>query len=322
VLAREEASRRCRDLLEYERIVVAASACRLSPSEPSPAQKPPPSDSPPCSSDQRVTRRLSGDGRFKIHLLLPWAWELVHHPVLVRAARECLGTDDVWCWSTDVNAKEPLASAQPGGAAATLPYCAWHQDAAFAKMDPPSGALTAWVALTPSDIESGCLYCVPGSHRSGDVPHAVGIGGEANVLAHRQEVQTRSEQLPLPDARTVNLRLEGGAEQPAPGAAQPMALEAGQASLHGFLTVHASPPNRSRDRRRVGLAIRYVSAHCRRKPGCSARERATLVSGDGRGLFEPEAGPRVALGEDERRAHAASLELERRNYLPDGQSYR
>jgi hypothetical protein len=275
-----------------------------------------------------VTRRLSGDGRFKIHLLLPWAWELVHHPVLVRAARECLGTGDVWCWSTDVNVKEPLASAQPGGAASILfPYCAWHQDAAFAKMDPLSGALTAWVALTPSDAESGCLYCVPGSHLSGDVPHAAGIGGEANVLAHRQEVETSPGQLPLPDARTINLRLEGSgavavADQATPGAAQPMVLEAGQASLHGFLTVHASPPNRSRDRRRVGLAIRYVSAHCRRRPGCSARERATLVPGDGRGLFEPEPRPRVALGEDERRAHAASLELERRNYLPEGQSYR
>jgi hypothetical protein len=101
-----------------------------------------------------------------------------------------------------------------------------------------------------------------------------------------------------------------------------MVLEAGQASIHSFLMVHASPPNRSQDRRRIGLAIRYVSAHCRRKAGCSVQERATLVSGDGRGLFEPECEPLVAMGAEEKKAHAESLLLERRNYLPEGQSYR
>jgi ectoine hydroxylase-related dioxygenase (phytanoyl-CoA dioxygenase family) len=304
VLTAEAASRCYQQFLEYERTVL--SLPRQSSASPT----------TPTDNDRRIPESaLSGDDRFKTHLLLPWAWDLVHHPALVNAVKECLGTQDLWCWSTDLNIKEPSSDS----------LYAWHQDAAYAKMDPSSDALTAWVAVTPSTVELGCLHCVAGSHLMGELPHAVGRGGTANVLAYRQEVEMG---LNLPNIRDVNNdQGEGNATgrtfplTSSELAAEPMELEAGQASLHSFLTVHSSPPNRSPSHRRVGLAIRYVSSRCRRKPGCTARERATLVSGDGRGLFEPESEPRVAMGDEERRAHAASLELERRNYLPEGQSY-
>jgi non-haem Fe2+, alpha-ketoglutarate-dependent halogenase len=128
-----------------------------------------------CSSESR--RTLTGDDRFKIHLLLPWAWDLVHHPVLVRAVQACLQTADVWCWSTDLNTKEPRSKSM----------YTWHQDAAFANMEPSSGALTVWVALTRSNVDSGCLYCIPGTHHK-EMSHAVGRGGDGNVLAFQQEV--------------------------------------------------------------------------------------------------------------------------------------
>jgi non-haem Fe2+, alpha-ketoglutarate-dependent halogenase len=245
-----------------------------------------------CSSESR--RCLSGDDRFKIHLLLPWAWDLVHHPLIIRAVQECLQTPDVWCWSTDLNIKEPRSNA----------LYTWHQDAAFAKMEPSSGALTVWVALTRSDVASGCLYCIPDTHTK-ELSHALGRGGDGNVLAFQQEV----------DAWPEKLRMDPMSH------AVPLELEPGQASIHSFLAVHASLPNTS-PHRRVGLAIRYVSAHCRRKDGCLVKEMATLVSGNGHGLFELESKPLVALGVQERQNHARSLELERWNYLPSGQTYK
>lgn len=246
-----------------------------------------------CSSASQ--RFLSGDDRFKIHLLLPWAWEVVHHPAIVQTVQECLQTADVWCWSSDLNIKESCSDSM----------YTWHQDAAFAKMEPSGGAATVWVALTRSGVDSGCLYCIPGTHTK-ELSHALGRGGNGNVLAFRQEVDEWPEEVRIDPLSH----------------AEPLELEPGQASIHSFLAVHASLPNKSQHRR-VGLAIRYVSAHCRRKDGCAVKEMATLVSGNGNGLFEPESMPLVALGAQERRNHARSLELERRNYLPSvGESYK
>ena len=122
---------------------------------------------------------LTGDDRFKVHLLLPWVWDLVHHPILVRYVQQCLQTKDVWCWSTDWNVKQ----------ASSKSYVTWHQDSTYAGIEPPNGALTAWLALTPSTETSGCVYCIPGSHHlRGQLAHAEALRREkANYLAEGGE---------------------------------------------------------------------------------------------------------------------------------------
>lgn len=61
---------------------------------------------------------VSGDWRFKSHLLLPWVWELAAHPRLVAAVSEALGgCRSILCWSTDWFCK------QPGDGA----FTGWHQ---------------------------------------------------------------------------------------------------------------------------------------------------------------------------------------------------
>lgn len=56
------------------------------------------------------------------HLLLPWLWELVHHPRVVGAVQQALGgCRNVLCWSTDIFSKEP------GGGG----YTSWHQDSTY-----------------------------------------------------------------------------------------------------------------------------------------------------------------------------------------------
>lgn len=61
---------------------------------------------------------VSGDWRFKSHLLLPWVWELARHPRLVAAVSEALGgCRNILCWSTDWFFKQP----GDGG------YTGWHQ---------------------------------------------------------------------------------------------------------------------------------------------------------------------------------------------------
>lgn len=122
---------------------------------------------------------LTGDARFKLHLLLPWAWKIVHHPTMVGLAKASLGTDDVWCWSSDINAKEP----------GTMTHYTWHQDATYAGISPPSAAVTVWLCLSESTELSGAVKCIPQSH-STQVRHVENKGGQENALAMGQEVAT------------------------------------------------------------------------------------------------------------------------------------
>ena len=47
-------------------------------------------------------------------------------------------------------------------------YVPWHQDATYFG---PYEHVTAWVALTDSTLENGCVEVLPGSHNSGQKPH-------------------------------------------------------------------------------------------------------------------------------------------------------
>lgn len=253
-----------------------------------------------ASSSSSTTALLSGDNRFKIHLLFPSIWdEVVHHPTIIALARTALATDDVWCWSTDVNTKE----------AGTGKLYTWHQDSTYAGIDPPGKAVTIWLALTPSTEESGCVRCIPHSHRIGQLPHVEGRGGADNALALKQEIVNFSPCPLVSSSKLPSLSCH-------PDDAVPMVVQPGEASIHNFLTVHESKPNCSRYRR-TGLALRFVSAHAAKKNVLNgSKEFATLVSGEGRGLFEPEQRPKQALGEVEWERHANAMARERANYLP------
>lgn len=103
----------------------------------------------------------------------------------------------------------------------------------------PHNDVTAWLALSPSTLESGCVSMIPGSHTSGKVEH-VDTFGEDNILTRGQEVQ--------------------GID---PDTAVHIELQPGQMSLHHPWVVHGSQPNRT-DGRRIGIALQtYMGADMR-----------------------------------------------------------
>ena len=89
----------------------------------------------------------------KSHLLSRTLWDIVHHPAIVEAASAVIGPD-LLVWGAGFF-KKPAGSPD---------FVSWHQDATYWGLEPPD-IVTAWVALSPSTIESGCLRVVPGSHR-------------------------------------------------------------------------------------------------------------------------------------------------------------
>ena len=106
---------------------------------------------------------------------------LVRDPRILDAVEDLLGPD-LLCWGAQFFAK-------PAGDAA---YVSWHQDATYWGLSSPD-VVTAWVALTPSVHESGCMQVVPGTHHA-QVQHEDRFD-DANLLSRGQEIAAACGQL-------------------------------------------------------------------------------------------------------------------------------
>jgi ectoine hydroxylase-related dioxygenase (phytanoyl-CoA dioxygenase family) len=157
------------------------------------------------------------------HLFFRWAYDLALHPRVVDAAAAILG-DDVIVWGSLILSKPPH---DPG-------FVAWHQDGAYAGFLGDASAVSAWIALSDSTVESGCMRVVPGSHRQ-KLAHAARHAPE-NLLSHGQEIAAEVDER---DAVDVQLR-------------------PGEMSLHHVDIVHGSNPNRS-SWARTGFIVRYTT---------------------------------------------------------------
>ena len=178
--------------------------------------------------------------QYKVHMVFTWADRLVREPALLDVVEDLLGPN-LLVWNTAVMMKEPR---RPG-------FVTWHQDALYWG-NHPAHVVTAWIALTASDRENGCMRMFSGSHRRGVLAH-VDTFGRDNMLSRGQKVV---EDL---DER----------------AATDIVLRPGEASVHHTVTVHGSEPNRS-DRPRIGFAVTYVVPEARL---AGPRTGATLVRG-------------------------------------------
>jgi len=196
---------------------------------------------------------LKGSLRHKSHLLFTWLWDLVRHPGIVDPVEDLLGPN-LLCWSTSFFIKEARDPA----------FVSWHQDATYWGLS-STDVVTAWVALSPSTLESGAMRVVPGSHNE-QVKHRDTFK-EGNLLTRGQEVM-----VDVDGANAVDLLLEPG-----------------EMSLHHVRIIHGSEPNRAADRR-IGFAIRYIRTSVRQTIG--PRDSATLVRGvDEYGHFDLEPAP-------------------------------
>ena len=203
---------------------------------------------------------IRGRNNQKPHLLFTWIDQLIRSPAILDAVEDLLGPD-LLCWSSQFFAK-------PAGDAG---YVSWHQDATYWGLSSPE-VTTAWVALSPSTVESGCMQVIAGTHTS-QVAHEDKFD-EKNLLSRGQEVAVQIDR-----SQAVNVELQPG-----------------EFSLHHVLLFHGSEPNRSTDAR-IGFAIRYVPTHVFQRSG--TRESATLVRGvDRYGHFDPEQPPEADMHPD------------------------
>jgi non-haem Fe2+, alpha-ketoglutarate-dependent halogenase len=194
-------------------------------------------------------------------LYFRWAYDLATHPAILDAVEDVLGPD-ILVWTVSIFPKYPR---DPG-------YISWHQDGTYWGLD-TTQVTTAWIALTDSTVETGCMRVVPGSHQRPILPHRDTYAPD-NRLSRGQEIEVQVEEK---DAVDVVLR-------------------AGEMSLHHVNIIHGSNPNGS-DRSRIGFAPRYTTPRTRQIDGPAPM--AVLARGrDDHGHFPLLREP-PALGFDE-----------------------
>jgi ectoine hydroxylase-related dioxygenase (phytanoyl-CoA dioxygenase family) len=219
--------------------------------------------------EAKIGEPLQGNFRHKSHLLFTWVDALVHHPKILDAVESILGPN-LLCWTTNFFIKERKS---PG-------FVSWHQDAFYWGLG-KDDVVTAWVALSPANLESGCMKFVPGSQTQDHLQH-VDTFHKDNLLSRGQEIAVKVD-----SEKTVDC-----------------ILNPGEMSLHHVKVVHGSEPNRSDDRR-IGLAIRYIPTDVKQ---LKVRDSAMLVRGvDRDGNFDPEPRPQGDLDDAALAAHADAV---------------
>ena len=159
-----------------------------------------------------------------------WAWELSQHPAVLDAVEDLLGRD-ILVHSASIFDKAPRSGS----------YVSWHQDGVYWGLSEPA-LVSAWIALTESTTENGCLQVVPGSHKHRSLPF--------------RESERRPDNL-----LRSGLRVDIGVDE---SQVCDVLLQPGEMSLHHVDLIHGSGPNRS-DGRRTGFAVRYLPARTRQQ---------------------------------------------------------
>lgn len=225
--------------------------------------------------------RIRGNKIFRVHLVAKWAAELVKHPNLIKAVSQVLDTTDILIWSSDLTVK-PANSTECFG---------WHQDEAYAHLGPDFKLVTAWIALSDSNIENGCVKFIRGSNQLGQ-------------LDHKSQPRTSDCNLVLGQLVADQQLL-----QSLEGSVVNCELKAGQASLHAWRTIHSSKPNQS-TKDRIGLAVRYMAGSVLTYNPV-VKELVTLAAGQYTGdLFEIEDIPEGEYGKQEWALHKKSMDRE------------
>ena len=162
-------------------------------------------------------KRLDG-----LHLFFPWAYRMVTHNVLLNAVEDILG-EDLLVDGTLVFYKPQRDSS----------YVSWHQDSVYSTWH-LTPSTSAWIALTRSHRENGCMRAIPGSHKQGILSHA-NVRDPLNLLVRGEQVTTVDE-----------------------SGALDVVLQPGEMSLHQSTLVHGSNPNTS-NQPRIGFIVRFVT---------------------------------------------------------------
>jgi len=174
--------------------------------------------------EKKMPNEIDKSGRYNVHLISPKLDSIVHNSKILDAVESIIGKNILVC-STTLFIKNPNEQG----------FVSYHQDAKYIGLEPHNW-VTAWVALTDSNENNGCMKIWPKSHLN--IKDHNEKFNEGNLLTRGQTV----ENVPEEEVKSIELK-------------------AGQMSLHHPRVVHGSGINRSNDRR-IGFVIQsYIGTN-------------------------------------------------------------
>ena len=174
--------------------------------------------------EKKWPNALEGIGRNYVHLISPVFNKVCLNNKILDAVESIIGKNILICGTTLF-----IKNSNEKG------FVSFHQDAKYIGLEPHNW-VTAWIAVTDSNEENGCMRVWSGSHKENLKNHEQKFD-ENNLLTRGQTI----ENVPLEETDSV-------------------VLEAGQMSLHHPTVVHGSGLNKSNDRR-IGFVIQsYIGS--------------------------------------------------------------
>ena len=172
--------------------------------------------------EAQYPEEINSESRNNLHLSFAFLDALAHNKIIVDAVEDLIGPD-IALWASVMFIKEPSSEQ----------YVSWHQDATYMGLDSIDFP-TPWIALSPSNVLTGCMTMIAGSHHS-EIQNHEDTFAENNIL-------TRGQVIPNIDkSKAVDL-----------------ILEPGEMSIHHGAIIHGSQPNKS-NQRRIGFSLQsYV----------------------------------------------------------------
>ncbi len=180
--------------------------------------------------EKKMPNEIYKSGRYNVHLISPKLDSIVHNSKILDVVESIIGKNILVC-STTLFIKNPNKQ----------DFVSYHQDAKYIGLEPHDW-ITAWVALTESNENNGCMKMWPKSHLN--IKDHNEKFNEGNLLTRGQTV----ENVPEDEVKSIELK-------------------AGQMSLHHPRVVHGSGINKSNDRR-IGFVIQsYIGTNVKQTLG-------------------------------------------------------
>lgn len=166
--------------------------------------------------------KLQSSQRNKAFMIFKWLDELIHDPRVLDPIEQLIGPN-ILCWNSIFWIKDVGSHS----------FISWHQDTTYWGLS-SRNVVTAWLALSPATIQSGCMKVLPGSHHGDVMPHK-DTDDDDNMLTRGQTITSGVD-----ESRAIY-----------------MPLATGEMSLHNYRAAHGSGPNLADDRR-IGVSMHFM----------------------------------------------------------------